>query len=194
MKTFNQAGHRKKAVLPILVSGLCFVMLLALGFRAAAERYTTVYTPNGTAVTGAILDEMSAKEIAEANDYQEKNFPYAYKIREPTRRYNCHSYAWHSQSANNTVWIDYGDFLNEHKKYWQDGSYVAITTVTGDINVIPYAAPVGSKVVYNNGDHSAIKEGTHTFVSKWGAWGLYEHIPDYCPYISDSVTYYKRNK
>ena len=71
---------------------------------------------------------------------------------------------------------------------------MAITTVTGDINVIPYAAPVGSKVVYNNGDHSAIKEGTHTFVSKWGAWGLYEHIPDYCPYISDSVTYYKRNK
>ena len=83
MKTFNQAGHRKKAVLPILVSGLCFAMLLALGFRAAAERYTTVYTPNGTAVTGAILDEMSAKEIAEANDYQEKNFPYWQKRKRP---------------------------------------------------------------------------------------------------------------
>ena len=85
-------------------------------------------------------------------------------------------------------------YQDEYKKYWEDGSYVAITTVTGDINAIPYAAPAGAKVFYNNGNHSAIKAGTHTFVSKWGNMGLYEHIPDDCPYISDSVTYYKRNK
>ena len=190
MKTLNKAGSRKKVILSVFASGLCFAMLLIFPFAAAAETYTTVYTPNGTAVTGVILDEMSAGEMAEANDYQEEYYPYAYKIRDPTSRYNCHSYAWHSQSANNTVWIN----QNELRKYWQDGSYVAITTVTGDINAIPYAAPVGSKVFYNNGDHSAIKEGTHTFVSKWGKMGLYEHFPDDCPYTSDSVTYYKRNK
>ena len=194
MKTLNKAGSRKKVIFSLFVSGLCFAMLLIFPFAAAAETYTTVYTPNGTAVTGAVLSELTPADIRDINSMQQSRFPYAYKIREPTRRYNCHSYAWHSQSANNTVWIDYGDFLNEHEKYWQDGSYVAITTVTGDINVIPYAAPVGSKVFYNNGDHSAIKEGTHTFVSKWGKMGLYEHIPDDCPYVSDSVTYYKRNK
>ena len=93
MKTFNQAGRRKKAVLPVLVSGLCFVMLLALGFRAAADTYTTVYTPNGTAVIGAVLSELTPADIEDINSMQQSRFPYAYKIREPTRRYNCHSYA-----------------------------------------------------------------------------------------------------
>ena len=101
----------------------------------------------------------------------------------------------YSQSPGNTIWIGFQEiYQDEYKKYWEDGSYVAITTVTGDINAIPYAAPAGAKVFYNNGNHSAIKAGTHTFVSKWGNMGLYEHIPDDCPYISDSVTYYKRNK
>ena len=170
-------------------------MLLALCFSAVAETYTTVYTPNGTAVTGAVLSELTPADIRDINSMQQSRFPYALKIREPSRRYNCHSYAWYSQSPDNTIWIGFEEiYQDEYKKYWEDGSYVAITTVTGDINAIPYAAPVGSKVFYNNGNHSAIKVGTHTFVSKWGPWGLYEHIPDDCPYISDSVTYYKRNK
>ena len=48
---------------------------------------------------------------------------------------------------------------------------MAITTVTGDINVIPYAAPVGSKVFYNNGDHSAIKEGRILSSPNGDKWG-----------------------
>ncbi len=68
-------------------------------------------------------------------------------------------------------------YQDEYKKYWEDGSYVAITTVTGDINAIPYAAPAGAKVFYNNGNHSAIKAGTHTFVSKWGIWACMSISP-----------------
>ena len=195
MKAVYRAG-RFCRIMAFMCFSVMSLYMTAFPLQASDIRFTTIYTPNGTAIfAGEIQNEWSADEIRELNRKQEQAFPYAWKIREPSRRYNCHSYAWYSQSPGNTIWIGFQEiYQDEYKKYWEDGSYVAITTVTGDINAIPYAAPAGAKVFYNNGNHSAIKAGTHTFVSKWGNMGLYEHIPDDCPYISDSVTYYKRNK
>ena len=176
MKAVHRAGQFCKIMVLICFSFMSLYMM-AFPLQAADVQFTTIYTPNGSAIiAGEIQNEWSADEIRKINRTQEQDFPYALKIREPSRRYNCHSYAWYSQSPDNTIWIGFEEiYQDEYKKYWEDGSYVAITTVTGDINAIPYAAPVGSKVFYNNGNHSAIKEG-RTPLSPNGGHGGYMSI------------------
>ncbi len=91
----------------------------------------------------------------------------------PTTRYNCHSYAWHSQSTKNPLWIPKPDM------YWQDGSYYC--RITSNTKIIPSGVYAGDIVVWfddkGNAQHSAIVKDpkNNIVVSKWGAYGLYEH-------------------
>lgn len=87
--------------------------------------------------------------------------------------YNCHSYAWYSQSSTNPYWIEYADYFTI------DPHYELLTTGT---------AKVGDIVVYRNNNgkitHSAIITDIETsslFVpiitcaSKLGVAGVYVH-------------------
>lgn len=161
---------------------------------------TVVYTPNGSAVNvekwNNADDELTAEEKKSINSQTAKAYPNAIKLAEPTRKYNCHSYAWYSQSTANIIW------MNNPSKYMTDGSYKKVTNKN---------ATVGDRVVYydsTNGSfttitHSAIitsknSQGTSFMLkSKWGQAGLYSHSRDDSPYTYNNkklcdVNYYHR--
>ncbi len=95
-------------------------------------------------------------------------------------KYNCHSYAWYSQSESNKYWI------NDPSAYMTDGSYTKVfsgTTSTSSIN-----AAKGDIVFYGStsdlsSTHSAILTSsasgspmaTRTAKSKWGICGVFSH-------------------
>jgi hypothetical protein len=137
---------------------------------------STVYTPKGSAVAVIVMTfELSSTDIASCNSYYSTTYPSATRLRDCSRRYNCHSYAWNDQSTSNTVWINTpGD-----DTYWQDGSYVP-ASITG-----------GQKVSYASDDHSAIAISSSVYESKWGQAPLMRHAPCYTPYNCSTLNGYQ---
>ena len=106
----------------------------------------------------------------------------------PSAMYNCHSYAWYSQSIYNQYWINHADI------YVNDAHTIETVSVLAEI---------GDLVVYYDGSkilHSAVivqNDGDGIIcVSKWGKGGLYRHayniVPkEYYPNTSSpNVKYY----
>ncbi|MFC0627378.1 hypothetical protein [Kribbella deserti] len=141
------------------------------------DNNTTVYTPRGTAVAAInMTTELSSAQITSNNNWVANNYPNATRLRSSTRKYNCHSYAWHNTASTNTKWINSpGD-----DKYWNDGSY------RPDSNV----GAANRRVSYRNDDHSAITVNAIVFKSKWGQLGLMQHNYNYTPYNSSALYYY----
>jgi hypothetical protein len=143
----------------------------------------TVTTPKGSSVSVIVRTyELSQAEIDSINAQIGTSYPNASRERNASRKYNCHSYAWYSQSTSNDRWMNSpGD-----DKYWTDGSYIADR----------YDAP-DYRVSYASDDHSAIvaysPTGPYLYRSKWGTAGLYRHVPGYDPYNADTLNRYKRN-
>ena len=145
---------------------------------------TTVKTPKGSLVTvtdNTNLKDWTSAEIKTINAQYAKLYPNAKLVRDPSKKYNCHSYAWYSTSASNKYW------MNNPSKYMSDGSYKKVTSA------------VGTKIYYAN-EHTGIViaitmiggNQNVTVRSKWGNLGVYEHSRTHCPY-SASQTYWKLN-
>ncbi|MEW6104421.1 MAG: Ig-like domain-containing protein, partial [bacterium] len=171
-------------------------MFLIIGFIlsntiiALADVPTTVLTPKGTPVVAEIRTwELDPSEIEYWRQSVAKYFPEAILISSASRKYNCHSYAWHSQAASNNIWIN----RPEQKKYWQDGSYCWVATAEGT----PSNVPNDARVSYDGDDHSAIKYSNTHFISKWGEGPVMLHTPYHCPdvYLSGGLqlSYYSRD-
>jgi len=142
------------------------------------DYWTTVSTPNGSTVwVIATTYELSSAEIANANNYVATAYPRAVRETNASRRYNCHSYAWYSQSIYNTAWMN----APYQKTYWQDYSYSRV-----------YSPYVSSRVNYYYDDHSAIVAGSGVFRSKWGQLPRMLHAPSYSPYNASYFEYYYR--
>ncbi|MDX6610940.1 MAG: hypothetical protein QOD75_126 [Blastocatellia bacterium] len=141
----------------------------------AADYYSTVSTPQGTLVPVVVGGyELTSAQIASANAYVADNYPLAVRETDASRKYNCHSYAWHDQSTSNNKWMGSpGD-----DTYWNDGSYLSTTSGVANRRV-SYPA---SK------DHSAIVYNSTTFRSKWGQLPRMRHAYSYCPYWSSGIT------
>ena len=112
--------------------------------------------------------------------------------------YNCHSYAWYSQSKDNKYWI------NDPSPYMRDGSYSRVTG--GSINSSAEYAKSGDIIVYGGMSHSAIivENGggeplaTRTMISKWGQYGVFRHRGSQVPrgeegYDTSEVSVWRRN-
>lgn len=156
-----------------------------------------IYTPNGTSVLVYLRDEMTTQQIDKCNYAGDTLVPEATRIAPSTKKYNCHSYAWYMQSTSNQYWMNYP------YEYYTDGTYEESDGSVGDI--ICYFDEYGENL------HSGIVTSRVTGVSneicgdsdlvtvrsKWGAWGLYDHRGDQCPYTSSyggdavMVKYYK---
>lgn len=150
-----------------------------------ASKNTTVKTPKGTSVPVTIVSpDLSSVEKALLNSIFDNKYPKATRKSPATTNYNCHSYAWYSQSTGNRYW------MNNPTAYMTDGSYKRSTDIR---------PRQGFKVYYYNADHSGVVNnikvisGVQTFLywSKWGSAGLYEHTVSYCPYSGGTRHYYK---
>lgn len=147
---------------------------------------TTVTTPNGTAVQ-VYVDPLESQSYLDAIDQQVRDaYPLATFVRDSDNRYNCHSYAWYSQSTSNVYW------MNDPSAYMNDGSYSYQGTIPSATN---------QKVFYANGDHSGIvksydssrpyDKGLIQVQSKWGQGPLLKHAASYSPYADSTLKYYE---
>lgn len=145
---------------------------------------TTVYTPNGSAVTVIIAaQDFSSAEKQDINDYFISTYPLATYVSTSTKNYNCHSYAWYSSSTSNQYWMD------DPSRYMSDGSYSKVST--------PMRA---SHMYYATGNHSAkiydvvsnvISKAT--VISKWGQGPVMIHKANYSPYNTSNLSVWIKN-
>ena len=143
----------------------------------------TVRTPYGKpvdAITG--WGDLTEDEYNYMNAYLNTYYPNAIILGDATKNYNCHGYAWCMTTGGPTCWINCGTSpsdLSNLSKYWTNDAYGLTST--------DYASV---KIHYYNGDHSAVKSTVPGYYeSKWGAWYLIRHTPNYCPYGSDKHYY-----
>lgn len=169
---------------------------------AAQTKATTidyVYTPNGTRVQVFCRDEMSSSTIQACNQRGDALVPEATRISSSTTKYNCHSYAWYRASTSNPYW------MNDPSSYYTDGSYEESVGNVGDIicyyDNSGFNLHSGIVIAKTSGKSNGICGNSDlvTVRSKWGAWGLYEHRGDQCPYTStyggeaNYVKYYRKH-
>ncbi len=176
--------------------------------------FAQVTTPNGAQVDYIIYSEGNIALLeAQATQWLSERGWTAYvtKIGGATSTYNCHSYAWYkSEGGSNNYWIN--AFLNSDlsafnpysyssippapnniNKYWNDCSYIQIGTEAEATKV--WFGSCWQWTGYewvNNCDHSAIRLPSGLYESKWGAWPLYRHPADKCPYTITNRQYFKR--
>ena len=155
--------------------------------------YTTVETPQGTTVNGYYyLSDLITSTKTLLQEEMTRIYPNATVLADPTLYYNCHSYAWHSASTSNHVWID------DPSAYMTDGSYTHIGTIATGLPY-PSGAVRGNRAFYDNIDdsynHSAVIYNSTLYTSKWGMGPLTRHAQAYCPYYYDTtqIKIYSRN-
>lgn len=170
----------------ILLISICAVYLS----NAQSSQYTpaTIRTPKGSIVsdTGTFVGtdvRLTSNDLA-ALDYDLRvNYNGAQRIGNPTYKYNCHAYAWYlTEGGNNNVWLGITS-RTAHNTYWTDGSYIETLESTA------------TKVVYR-GNHTAIRQDSNWYQSKWGSSALVKHHPNDVPsgYLPQTPKRnYKRN-
>lgn len=141
--------------------------------------YQTVYTYFDKPIVGMLRTEFSSQEIEYLNNNAQTQYPNAIMRGPASARYNCHSYAWHNSSTDNTVWINAkeGDEF-QLSKYWTYDLYVSCQNSEA------------TKAYYSEGDHSANILSFGKYLSKWGAWPLMEHDYNYCPYNTANLQFF----
>jgi hypothetical protein len=153
---------------------------------SARDYYDTVTTPNGSYVDVIRgITNWTAYEISVINANYATNWPNATREADASKKYNCHSYAWHDQSTSNDKWMNYYDqYSNENvSQYWSDSSYDLYSG-----SVYP-----GLKMRYIDDDHSAIYASYSVpgnCRSKWGQGPRMLHATNYSPYDSTWIYFY----
>ncbi len=154
-----------------------------------------VFTPNGTSVSVTMYAGMTPDEVREHIEIIEELYPDVYLISDPTYSYNCHSYAWYSQDAENNHYC-----MADPSAYYTDGSYHEVQTPkVGDIicyfdnSGINLHSGIIIEVLDDNATNPA-DASLYMVRSKWGLYGLYEHRGDRCLYVENSTTikFYRR--
>lgn len=147
-----------------------------------------VQTPNGNDVYVRVWQssdgDFSSSEKAALAEDVEIAYPNATLLRDATIKYNCHSYAWYSNSSLNKRWMPYpGAFIT-------DGSYPELTKITTDVGsrMVYYdtidgscGTPTHTAIIYSYVDYPRSRR-TFVVESKWGSYGLYRHDSYDSPY------------
>ncbi len=143
----------------------------------------TVYTPNGSPVQGRAsnVEPLSQTQISEYDGYCQTYYSAATKLRSASARYNCHSYAWYSQSTSNNIWLSepYA-YINDGSYHWTQNNNVGSKVLYRAYNSpkYPNGYPMHSANVYSYSGTT----GSLVLQSKWGQFGLYRHTWSNCPY------------
>lgn len=164
-------------------------------FGTPLYRSSYVTTPCGTKVP--VITTSCPHSQAEHDDMDAevlRSYPTVTRISRGSCRYNCHSYAWYSQSTNNPYWI------NSPAEYMTDGSY---SKVMSGINNSSINASSGDRVFWGTNSspiHSAILHSSSSGVplatrivySKWGQLGVFKHQVATSPYSTSNVSVWHR--
>lgn len=189
-------GLTSAAFYDVLVENQSSMKLMNMDSRRVLGAQVDLYTPKGTKVKAyKDSEKITKKEIEEINKRTLISFPSVKIISNPDPNYNCHSYAWYSQSTTNPYWID------DPRPYMTDGSYIFKGIDSG---------AVGQKVYYDKSgyEHSGIVCSRNpgplipnhynavTVYSKWGSWGLIQHKAQDCPYYFQNLKlkFYEKSK
>ena len=160
----------------------------------ATDHTTTIYTPNGKAVTAWELDEYTPYYIEVYNAWTDSfivaNELDAERIGDSSRKYNCHAYAWY----DNTVWINTpGD-----DDFWSDGAYDPTPGSVPSYGEV--SEQYATHISYVGDDHSARQTSYNsqnpsnsTYISKWGGCGLVQHKKGQDCYEETGYNYYHAN-
>lgn len=158
---------------------ITFLVVWFVCGMSMAQNYplATIYTPKNSQVQDTYdyssisipsytLDQIYSFQVNLSNLYNG-----AQLLATPNPRYNCHAYAWYMEgNANATpVWLGRNTSTAEDI-YWNDGSYLEVLE--------DYATTVS---YHNLGNHSAIKESSGWYRSKWGGSFLVRHLPNAVP-------------
>ena len=165
-----------KRVFLFLLSGFLFIV-----GSARADYIGYSYTPKGTKVPVTVTTtELTPALITLYNNQIKAAYPTAIFVRNSSRKYNCHSYAWITTSAINNRWLN----APNQEKYWLDGSYKKISG---------WPLQAGAKISYRSGrDHSAIVYWySGILISKWGQGPVMKHTMNDCPYGIGSFVYWQ---
>lgn len=142
---------------------------------------STVKTPKGTSVSvinNSGISDFSSAEKTSINNQTKKAYPSAILVSGASKKYNCHSYSWYSQSTSNSYW------MNDPSAYMTDGSYKKTGLVKGN------------KVYSKTDNHTAIVDSISNsytiYISKWGTAGVYRYYPQESPYTKGMATFWGR--
>lgn len=165
------------------------LQLLSIASVLAGEAYIYdkieyIYTPNGSPVKCGVYSG-NVNDYLGVYDYLHSDIPVIAQLARSNPIYNCFSYAFYQQSSNNNhVLLEVEDV----EQYWEDGSYVFSTGMTGDIIVYfdGEGNPMHAGVVLARTGWPAL-EGTDDLSkiiveSKWDQGPLYRHMAISCPY------------
>lgn len=145
----------------------------------AAQSIDQPKTPSGNSLTVQCYynrNEMSESAKAQINDKVKSEYNLT-PIRQPTQKYNCHSYAWYKVDLPNLWWIDYpDDYINDPLVNRVYSPYVGDRVVYRKTQATPYTHSGIISYV-----ESAVSADGIWITSKWGAWGLYRHTIFNCP-------------
>lgn len=179
--------RRKEATYPLISQ--CRILELSIrlnnnGFPSANKinqvsmpnrsYYTSVYTPFGQSVDAYVeSDEWSPQEINDIAAYITSTYSNVTIAGPASKKYNCHAYAW--MGATN-YWI----FGYDVYKYYTNDLYTSCSSSEAE------------KIVYA-GDHSAVKNNSSYYISKWGDQSLVIHAPTNVPasYSPSNRSYYR---
>ncbi len=155
------------------------------GCSIPSYRLVTLKTQKGSDVSAfEFFNELSPEEIINCAQEVSDNYPNVIKLADASRKYNCHSYAWHNRYyTQNKYWI------NDPTIYHEDGSFYEGVCAIG--NIVAYIDANGKNI--HSGVITAISNGPSysdienadllTVKSKWGDYGLYSHNGNDCPYV-----------
>ncbi len=157
---------------------------------SSSEEYsvTDYYAPvtmHGASVVVIFRDETHAAELHAAADQEMVNTYGVTKIAPGSCRYNCHSYAWYSQSTSNYYWINDPSPIMQvgtPNLIYRGGLGTAANSTSiryGD--VIFYGVEGGnvgamhSAIYVSTAYTSGVPIASQKCRSKWGEYGVFEH-------------------
>jgi hypothetical protein len=152
-----------------------------------------IFTPKGSSVPDAhrynpLLPDtvLSSSQRATLINHLDVAYDGAELIEDPSFKYNCHGYALHMMSPDNSyssgdmVWIGKDSVPEGEDPYWNDGSYIQVTQETHP-----------AKVSWVSVDHSAITTDQSGWViSKWGSGPRVKHKWDKSINGGGTIKYY----
>ena len=190
-----------------------YIIIVLIAQFWSVALFAQVTTPNGTQVDYKIYSEgdVALLENQAAQWLSDRGWTDSVsRIGPATAKYNCHSYTWYKkEGGSNDYWInaflnlDF-DVFNRYSyfstppapdninKYWNDYSYTEVDVVEATKVWFGSCWQWTGYEWSNYCDHSAVKLATGLYESKWGAWPLYRHPADKCPYSLANREYFKR--